>query len=99
MFPEAQDSSNGLIYASGHYLTHLAFFLTVSFIREAPPSEGCHLDHNLNEDIIYLKIMHGLCFLLMIAAEYSEMYYPNFHYSVYAYSVAVLVYLSIIYRS
>ena len=49
-WPEPQDATNGLVYAAGHKLVHLAIFLTMFAIRKYAKNLNttCELDHDFD---------------------------------------------------
>jgi hypothetical protein len=63
LIPKPIDPINGLIMASGHYMIHFAFFVSIFFVKEAKENIVCYniddsglmastdVDLNLNNEI------------------------------------------------
>ena len=49
LLPKPVDPINGLILASGHYIIHLSFFLSIFFVKKAQDFVTCQVETESGE--------------------------------------------------
>ena len=91
MWPKPIDITVGLLKAEGHYVTHIAYGLTILLVKKAEGNnykcngedgvEETSITHNitLNENILFMQVMHIISFFLIGYAIYLDSTDLNAH--------------------